>query len=221
MLNVFKFMKLDYLVIKKQLVKAILLMIIALAIIIVSANNIEIITFYPLFLAVITVSYPFIFTEKNNMDDFYATLAMNKSTVVKGRYIFTILIAVIFAILSAILTIVCSKMKNIGINNNTVILNSVLIMVITIVLAAIQMPMYFKFGYTKARIWTYVPFFAIAAIAIVVKYIPEDILEKAKRFINAIQGNSLITVSLMILVSLLILEISAIVSQKIYINKEA
>ena len=53
------------------------------------------------------------------------------------------------------------------------------------------------------------------------KYIPEDILEKAKRFINAIQGNSLITVSLMILVSLLILEISAIVSQKIYINKEA
>ena len=38
MLNVFKFMKLDYLVIKKQLVKAILLMIIALAIIIVSAN---------------------------------------------------------------------------------------------------------------------------------------------------------------------------------------
>lgn len=90
---------------------------------------------------------------------------------------------------------------------------------IYIVLASLQLPIYFKFGYTKAKMYAMFPIFLIPIIAVggttLIKDRPE-LIEKIKYIGTMIENNSLAFGVMIVAVVLLIMEISLIISSKLY-----
>jgi hypothetical protein len=120
-------------------------------------------------LGTLFIGYPFAVGEKCNMDALYVTLSLNKGMVVRGRYLF-ILVMNLFAVLGSF---VCATFglfvtRMFGAfqseNGGNDPLALILVMsAIMIVIQVIQLPLYFKMGYTKAKFLSILPFAALFA----------------------------------------------------------
>jgi hypothetical protein len=113
-------------------------------------------------LGVLFVSYPFVVEEKNHLDTLYATLSLNRETVLLGRYLFTALldgVAVLgaFALGSAGLSVMRLINGTPSEPTDTAPLIFALSGVLLLI-QAVQIPLYFKLGYTKAKIVAVLPF---------------------------------------------------------------
>jgi hypothetical protein len=98
------------------------------------------------------------------MDALYATLSLSRKTVVAGRYLFTLalnLCAVLFSIALAIIGTFVSRIFGLKIGTGEILLAGILLAAIFIAIQAIQLPFFFKLGYTKAKFFSMVPFVAI------------------------------------------------------------
>ena len=117
-----------------------------------------------MFIAINFVSYPFAVGEKSNMDALYATLSADRGLVVFGRYIFALalnLSAALFFFLIGALGMLAAQIIGIRmvIGNPLVVITTVFALVI--VIQSIQLPLYFRLGYTKAKFFSMVPYIAI------------------------------------------------------------
>lgn len=106
----------------------------------------------------IYVSYPFAICEKSGIDALYATLSIKRNTVVMGRYLFSIILDICAGFIAyglsfAILTVMQKEFNAV----ESLIVTLVMFIVYSII-QAIQLPIYFKFGYSKAKFWAYLPF---------------------------------------------------------------
>jgi len=120
-----------------------------------------------LVLATLNIGYPFALGEKCNIDALYATLGADRKTVVKGRYIFSLLLnacAIVFvAVFSLIALAIISFFRGFeGILVETLGATLALSALFMIVQST-QIPIFFKFGYSKARFFSILPFFLISA----------------------------------------------------------
>ena len=116
--------------------------------------------------ATMHTGYPFIAGEKCNMDALYITLSAGKKTVVLGRYIFTMLFNLCFVL--AVFAFSIAVMLAYGIFGNGFQMaasSSLLLLMPALFMAmqAIQLPLYFKFGYAKAKFISMIPFAALMA----------------------------------------------------------
>lgn len=121
-----------------------------------------------LMIATLFVSYPFALCEKSNLDAFYTTLSLNRKTVVLGRYLFTLLLnicAVLFSFILATAGLLTAKVAGFssGIGGEGYLESTLLLSAIFILIQAIQLPVFFKLGYTKAKILSVVPFAVLMA----------------------------------------------------------
>jgi hypothetical protein len=122
-------------------------------------------------LGMISVSYPFAVGEKGNMDALYATLAVDRKTVVFGRYLFALAInvcCVVFACALAAAGIFAAKFVGFEMSSDEPVQALIAISVIFVLLQLVQLPMYFKLSYTKAKWITAIPFIAIMAVFMLV-----------------------------------------------------
>ena len=108
--------------------------------------------------AALYASYPFTIGEKSNMDVLYITLSIKRNTVVSGRYLFALTLDVFaglftFVFSFAVLTIMQRNFKAM----ETLITIPVLFIAFSVI-QAIQLPIYFKLNYTKAKFIAYIPF---------------------------------------------------------------
>jgi hypothetical protein len=115
-------------------------------------------------LATMHTGYPFVVGEKSNMDALYVTLSLERKTVVLGRYIFTLLFNICFVLAVSAVSLVGMLASSIfrsgfhGAASGGVLL---LMPALFMAMQAIQLPMYFKLGYAKAKFMSLVPFFAL------------------------------------------------------------
>jgi hypothetical protein len=118
-------------------------------------------------------SYPFAVGEKTNMDAFYTTLAMSRKNVVLGRYL--------FALVFNALAIVCSlTLSTAGLliagtwitapettSFATFVTFATLILLFLVIQSA-QLPIFFKFGYAKAKFMGLLPVCLLLGLSAVV-----------------------------------------------------
>ena len=108
-------------------------------------------------LALTFSSYPFAVGEKNGIDALYATLPVKRNCVVLGRYLF----ALILDIAIGLLAVIISASLQLIMKNTFNLKESFFIMLILLVsysiFQAIQLPIYFKLGYAKAKLLAYLP----------------------------------------------------------------
>ena len=219
--KVCKFAKLDLFMVKPYLKKYMLLLFAVSIPVIITTKNIYMMSFIAMFYGVIMVSYPFALSEKNNIENFYGTLSLKKRNIVNGRYIFTLGTMIFFTILSYIIMIVGNVILRQGLEYSELLFVLVTGFFISLILVSLQLPTYFKLGYTKGKIFTYVPFFVIAIGVPLLGSLMGESTEKFKAIAAYIENNPVMVSIFLILCGLLIFEISNIVSQRLYINRTA
>jgi hypothetical protein len=100
------------------------------------------------------------------MDALYATLALDKKTVVLGRYAFMFamnLCAILFSLVVSVAGALASSVFGLGFRSGVDSALAVVasLCVVTLFIQSLQLPMFFKLGYTKAKFFTLIPFIAL------------------------------------------------------------
>ena len=162
------FVRLDFVTVKPYFSVKYMLIYAALAIYMtIMSKNIGSSVGIGLMLATLSLGYPFAFAEKCNMDALYATLGADRKTVVRGRYIFSLLLDVCaivfvmaFSLIAMVITRIYSGFEGVLVESlGATLALSMLFMIIQ----SAQIPLYFKLGYAKAKFFSILPFFLISA----------------------------------------------------------
>ncbi|KNY29804.1 ABC-2 transporter permease [Pseudobacteroides cellulosolvens] len=168
------------------------------------------------------VAYPFSIGEKNSLDRLYGTFALKRKDIVAGRYIFSLfsaILSMIFAILSVYVSSVFIK-KDIEIEALLFVVCFGFLMFAAVI--SFQIPMYFKVGYTKARVLTYLPLMLIGFAAPMISLIPSD--STVGRLFSDIgkilEEKTYMAYAIFLGASIIVLYISYLISSRIYEKKD-
>lgn len=113
---------------------------------------------------VMYASYPFALGEKNSVDYLYPTLAVSRRRVVQGRYIFSALMLAGFALIGLALAGVSKVITGSDFGWGVLAAVTGVLLLLGIAIMSFQLPIYFKLGYSKARVLVYLPLVALPAI---------------------------------------------------------
>jgi hypothetical protein len=152
------FARLDYITVKPYLTLKNLFLLAAVLIIYsgITESLISIITITMVFAAIYS-SYPFVVGDKSNIDALYSTLSIKRDTVVTGRYIFAFSLILCAGVISnAAAFVILTVTKGGYVLTDSLFITAIMFMAFSVIIG-LQMPIYFKFGYTKAKFTAYLP----------------------------------------------------------------
>ncbi|MDR3084788.1 MAG: ABC-2 transporter permease [Christensenellaceae bacterium] len=115
--------------------------------------------------AVLNASLPFNLAERNNLDVLYASLSVSRKQLVLGRYGFSLLSVLGALLAGAALSFLIWAGTGLGGPSWALEYFSAalaLFLLFSLVLF-VQLPVYFKLGYTKAKLLSYLPILLMAA----------------------------------------------------------
>jgi len=157
--------KLDFITIKPYLTwKALLVLIAIFVFVCYGTKEVTFLITMAMMYSITFASYPFAMEERNSIDMLYATLPITKRNIVKGRYIFTLTLNLVMMLLAFIVSILILNLFNIDFDVKGGLWTCIFSFVIFSLLESIQLPLYFKLGYSKAKILVYLPFVVFSAI---------------------------------------------------------
>ena len=162
------FVRLDFITVKPYLtVKNLCLFVgVALIVLVVNHSAAGAIGLLMAF-AALYASYPFAIGEKSNMDVLYTTLSIRRNTVVLGRYLFALALDILAGLFTFVFSFVVLTVMRQGMDLIEALATILVLFFLFSVIQAIQLPIYFKLNYTKAKMIAYLPFvvFPLAIMA--------------------------------------------------------
>lgn len=105
--------------------------------------------------------------EKNNLDRLYGSVSVKLQDIVLGRYVFVLLNYFISFLVVIALYSGLALIQNKALELPDIALGFSLSFLVFSTITGIQMPLFFKMGYTKARVWSMLPFVAVMALVVV------------------------------------------------------
>jgi hypothetical protein len=159
------FAALDFRLIKPY-IKSMLLFPVLGVILSISLKSTSILETYFMVALLLMISYPFTIGEKNGLDILYGTLPLARRTVVLGRYLFVLALEIVLATSG----LLCSWLLSQLVGSAWFISEKMAIVCVSScvlgIIAAFQYPVYFKFGYTKARLVAQMPLLLVSLAVI-------------------------------------------------------
>lgn len=147
-----KLVKLDFMIIKqywKEIVMS------GLMLTIILGSTMPLVLNVVLFLVANTLlSYPFIVQEKDKMDKFYSIIAVSKVDILKSKYLSTLVYMMMIVIFLIPLNLFIKYGIKEEVTTETILLWASIGVLLYGFVAAIQIPCYFKWGYTKSKMIT-------------------------------------------------------------------
>lgn len=110
--------------------------------------------------------------EKNNLDRLYGSVSVSLRDIVLGRYVFVFLNFVMSFLLVIIVYTGFALFENNSLQLSNFLLAFSLSLLIFSAITGIQMPLFFRLGYTKAKLWSIVPFIAVMALVAAPSFLP-------------------------------------------------
>ena len=217
------FVRLDYITIKPYITwKNLLLFLVVFVFIGSGTGDVSAIIGMSMMYSVIFACYPFSVGEKNGIDALYATLPITKKTVVIGRYIFTVLLNLTMFAASLILSIVLMTVAGKGVQLLEIVLIAVVCFALFTLVEAIQLPLYFKLGYNKAKYLTYFPLLCFPAMVVLGSFLlgRERVIPFVEHMFLWIQQNGALTAAIAVILWVCILMGSAKLSLRFYGKRE-
>jgi len=157
----------------------------------------------------------FNYDDFNNWNSYAVTLPDGRKNVVRAKYIASIILTVILAIVSLILSIGIGYTKTNSVNLEEMISSLMGTVLSSVIIISLFYPIIFKFGVTNGRIILFGVAFGIAGIgALIAKFVDMTFMIN---MINELDHYPLIAIPI---ISILLLGISYLISNKIYQNKE-
>ncbi|HWQ75649.1 MAG TPA: ABC-2 transporter permease [Syntrophomonas sp.] len=193
------FVRLDFITVKPYLTwkNLIIFSIVALIMIISSDSGASAIGIL-MALAVLYVSYPFAVGEKNGIDALYITLSIQRGTVVLGRYLFALIVDICTGLFAYGFTFVILTFMKKDFNAEEALLTIAAMFVVFSVLQAVQLPIFFKLGYMRAKLWAYLPFLGFPLVVLLAANFLKDTvsMEQLTNFLAWFAANPVIAVLL-------------------------
>ena len=162
----------------------------------------------------------FSYDELNNSNTYIVALPYDRKTIVKSRYLLS-LISIITAFLIGLILSLIIPMFNSNMDFMSTFASTSASIIEVILVIALLMPFFYKFGVQKGRIVLFIAIMGISLlIGIVISLFENSNLKIAEFFSNLQQMNYIMLIAIAIIIMLLILYISYVFSCKIYKNKE-
>ncbi|MDR2903271.1 MAG: ABC-2 transporter permease, partial [Clostridiales bacterium] len=98
----------------------------------------------------IYTTYPFAVGDKNGIDLLYATLPIKKSDIVVGRYFFAVMWNLLVAAVAVAASLVMVRATSADMSTADIFVTALVCFGLFSLIGAIQLPIYFKYGYAKA-----------------------------------------------------------------------
>lgn len=109
--------------------------------------------------------------EKNGIDTLYATLTLTRKQIVLGRYVFCYIVALAFAAVALLLGLALSLALSLPFNLAEMLAILAVCLGLFVTLQNVQLPIFFKLGYTRGRMATYVPILGLPALVFLISYL--------------------------------------------------
>lgn len=164
-------------------------------------------------------SYPFVVAEKTQMDLLYSSLPIRRNNLVYGRYLFALCMNLFFAAFALVLVIGASLVLQKEINFTIILSTLGACFLIFSLVEAIQLPIYFKVGYTKAKIIAMMPLLLLPLAVVGGSQLFEgnpDLLFYLERIVT----NPLPAVCMLVLILVIFTAVSIGLSCKFYQTRE-
>ncbi len=114
----------------------------------------------------------FAIQEKNNLDRLYSSVSVGLKDIVLGRYVSVFLNYLISFLGVIILYSGFAFFQHKALELPDILLGFSISFLVFSAITGIQMPLYFKMGYTKAKVWSMVPFIAVMALVTIPSFVP-------------------------------------------------
>jgi hypothetical protein len=111
-------------------------------------------------------TYPCAMSEKANLDTLYTTLSLSRRTVVRGRYVFALLLVLASLAGGYIVAAALSLVRRQPFEPLLPLGELGLLFAVFSVVIAAQLPIIFKLGYTAARFLAYVPMIGMIVVIV-------------------------------------------------------
>lgn len=198
----FRIAKLDFFTMKSQAVLYVLMVLIVSMFSIMDSSIIVLFITGAWFTALMA-STIFVIQEKNNLNRLYGSVSVGLKDIVLGRYIFVFSNYAISLVIVIVVSLIVSLFRNMFIDVSNFLLGFSLSLLIFSIITGIQMPLFFKLGYTKAKMWAVVPFLVVMLLVIIPSFITV-----LSTFIQSVMSNRSMLIAVGIVASCVIQIIS-------------
>lgn len=182
----------------------------------------ETLSSYFMMMVMLVMSYPFAVIDKNHLDVLYGTLSVSRKSIVIGRYVFVLILITVCGLLAFGSSLALS-----AIIGEELIIPQLLVMLCALfmtvsLVVALQYPIYFKLGYTKAKMAAMIPLFIVFALIVMIPTLAKlanwnvsltSLLEGLAQHTAALSIGALLT-------GMIFLTVSCFVSYKLYLKKD-
>lgn len=166
-----KMARLDYFTCKPNIISYFTLIPVTIIFSFMSTSSIFIFNFTAAWFIALMSTNIFVVQEKNELERLYASLSLTTQNIVAGRYIYTyatFLLAYIFTTLVGVISII---LKHESVNGLDIITSFSLSLFTFTAIIAIQLPLYFRYGYSKAKIYCLIPFVLVMLFVMLPSFI--------------------------------------------------
>ena len=157
----------------------------------------------------------FSYDDFNNWNSYAVTLPNGRKNVVRAKYIVSIILMIILAVVAFSIGIGISYIKTNSINLDEIISSLMGTMLSSVIIISLLYPIVFKFGATNGRIILFAVVFGIAGIGTLIAQFID--MTPIINIINKLDNYLLIAIPI---IYIILLGISYLISSKIYQNKE-
>ena len=204
--------KKDFLLIKANLKSMMIVFIVYL--ILTFQGAFDVVFIVPLIGIMLFIS-TFSYDDFNNWNSYAVTLPNGRKNVVRAKYIASIILTVILGIGALAIGIGISYTKTNSINLDEIISSLMGTMLSSVIIITLLYPIVFKFGATNGRIILFAVVFGIAGIgAFIAQFVDMTFIIN---MINRLDSYALVAIPI---ISVILLGISYLISNKIYQSKE-
>ena len=168
-----------------------------------------------LIFSIVYSSYPFLIGEEAGIDSLYRIFGIKSEKVVLGRYVFA-LVLFIFALL---ISIVFSTIFSFFVETADIrefLATSLAYLLVYLVFISLKYPLYFKFGYKKAKSISALTFALIGLLYFLVTALKDSLND----LFIFMENNIFMTLLISLILVLVIFIISIKSSQKFYKNRD-
>lgn len=157
----------------------------------------------------------FSYDDFNNWNPYAVTLPNGRKNVVRAKYIASLILTIALGIVALAISIGISYTKTNNINVDETISSLMGTALSSVIIISLLYPIMFKFGATNGRIILFAVVFGIAGIgALIAQFVD---MTSVINMINELDNYALIAIPI---ISVILLGISYLISNKIYQNKE-
>jgi len=213
--------KLDFYAGKNMLRLTAVLAIIAVIVGIV-AHGPEYAMFFTMIFGVTSCGSVFQVHEKNNSDKLYGILPLKKSEMILGRYLYGLIIGLAYIVFAGILGFVLWKIMGSGANLTTLGYWATLGVgfVYFGFAMGVAFPIYFKFSFSKAYVFTMLPMYIIAVLFLILTRKNSNFTSDLSQMIKFFTNHMALAPIFGLLGGLILLVISLLIANVIYTRKE-